>query len=561
MTEISNGNRKTLLLSLSNTVVEDSVTFINPSYQYASSVDLNNDSYFEHVYFAKGEGVLILDHQLDSLTYFQDTTITGIARASGDFNNNGNFDIIYNFNCLGSKGIKISTFSGINIAKLPIVGSVLKSDIWVADVNDDGHIEMEFTSDDGTNEFYSLLDFPLAGSRIACQGELANYRNTGCYNHAPYLPGDSASIVYWYNTISVYDTVTLPANDTIVITAGTRVLFGESAQLVIQGTLIVKGSYYHPVIFEADVSGADNNYWEGICFKNNSASSLRYCIVKDASFGIYYEDNSTSHIIEHSEMTNCEVGIGAFQARTVIKNCYIHENDIGIGCYSSASPVLADNYFPYTHYNNLINNNEVCIGLNLSRVKINKGYNDIYNDSATGYYMQFLAEQRPILIMSTYNYWGSTDTSAIQQRLSPASWFDITPICDSANTLKSSEIIEEIFKNACMAFDNKQYEQAIPLFKQLIDYYPLSSQAYDAVSGMYNTFVESSTNRDEIINYFDLKDADTSINKSLYHIINTNLNFIRRDLGNYEEAFNDYYNKLQSNPTYCDSIYALIRVC
>lgn len=89
----------------------------------------------------------------------------------------------------------------------------------------------------------------------------------------------------------IYNNATVATNANLTIEAGARLYFHKDASLMVNGTLIAKGSLTDSITFTSDrqerIYDDEAGQWDGIHFSASSINnSLNYCTVKNALVGI-----------------------------------------------------------------------------------------------------------------------------------------------------------------------------------------------------------------------------------------------------------------------------------
>ncbi|MCF8364866.1 MAG: T9SS type A sorting domain-containing protein [Bacteroidales bacterium] len=520
---------------------------VGKEYYFHGISDINNNGNIEIITLEKDAGLFILNNNLDSLIFISETSILPNAFASGDFNQDGKNDIVCNIQIDGKQFIRIYEATGNGIMTIPIISSI--SGLWISDIKKNGNIEIISSA----NRELFVIDVPGAGTSIGWPGQRGNVRNTGVLLQPAYMP--NTDTVYWYNTLLVTDSLLVDSSQTLVIKPGTVIKSDASSQILVYGKLIAEGTANHPITFTADTMNANNDYWQGITFGNGSASSLKHVKISNAEFGILYED-FTSQTLENCTFTNNEVGVGAFNSSPGIFECTFTNNEKAIGSYSNASPVLSDLYYD-EEYHNVIVDNDMGIYVASSSVYLDEGYNDIYNSPASGYYIYSTTET---ILGASLNYWGSTSIKAIQERLYPSSCIGITPICTAANTnFKSTNPARESLLQAYANLRSGDIANAELKFKEIIVGYPDKNEAYLSVSGLFACYKSANENWGNLETYFTelYNDSVGAINNDLLFGY---INLCKRELGKYSEAITNYESIILNNPTYNDSVFAVINI-
>lgn len=450
------------------------------NYKKPIIADLNNDGDEEILMFKNNHGIVICNNQLDSIRFVSDQNLNSDEIVSGDFNDDGNNDILYQ-SLIGPNNwmLNIYCLDDSSTTKINLLAPIKK--IWISDVDNDDKLDILYSS---YNQLF-LLKIPAAGSSIGWPGQRGNFRNSGVIRQPPYLPeDDSNDTVYWYNTMLISDSLGIPNSTSVIIKPCSQILADTGVELSVMGRLIANGDSTHPIHFKAMVNDPTKEYWEGITLKNNSNSSFKHNRISDAEFGLLYEDYS-SQTLEDSYFTNNTVGVGAYNTSPVLKRNILTTNEIGLGVYSNGSPYLSSTGEGSTPYENGIINNDTGIYLNASSIYMNNGYNDIYHEDTTHTY--YIYKTNDLRITASNNYWGSSDTSVINDYLYPSDDFLITPVCTTAQSnYKNSNPVEyELLQDALEYLINEEYSNAENTFKSIINTYPDSPEAYQCIPGIY----------------------------------------------------------------------------
>lgn len=156
----------------------------------------------------------------------------------------------------------------------------------------------------------------------------------------------------WDGLYTISGNITVPADDSLTILAGSRIRFLGNYNLYVYGYLNVAGAENDSVLFTS--SPANQNFaagqWQGIDFYNsaNDQSLVQYAIIRYAVDGIYIEESSPT--IEHSRIYGCQdVGIQmqGNTANPIISYCEIHNSAHGLYSYDGQATVQN----VYAHHN------------------------------------------------------------------------------------------------------------------------------------------------------------------------------------------------------------------
>ncbi|OYT13924.1 MAG: hypothetical protein B6I19_02615 [Bacteroidetes bacterium 4572_114] len=515
--------------------------------------DINNDGYIEIITHINNSGICILGHDLDSLNFITDTSKFGKDFVSGDFNNDGENDIVCEVEINDQDYIRIYEASGNELFTVPTISSV--NSFWLSDIDENDKIDLLYSS----NRDLYIIDLPNNGESIGWPGQRGNVRNTGTLLQPAYYKANDT--VYWTDNISIPDTFEIPSRTTVIVKPGTHIFAKEDAEFIVYGKLIAKGTEHHPIKFTANVMGAEKDHWGGITTKTRGIAELQYCHIENATVGLFLYASSPADV-ENNTFKNNKVGLCAYANSPNLIENYFTQNGIALACHASSSPKLVGgNPFNVIKYYNGIINNDTAISIYNSLPMIKDGYNDIYNDTL-GVYMVFV-DDYPINLNVRNNFYGSSDTSEVFTHFSPSANFTIDPLLDSAQTnFKSitTNSAEELLALAYERFYEKQYQTAAQLFEQLIQIYPATNEALYAITGEFEAtkigelgwayFVEN-------MNYL-LQDTviDTSLEKYAFEYKNLAL----RVDGKYTDAIENYESIINEPVSYYDSLYAIINL-
>nr|NQU92419.1 T9SS type A sorting domain-containing protein [Bacteroidota bacterium] len=444
---------------------------------------------------------------------------------------------------------------------IPVMDGIVGS--WVSDIDDNGHAELIYS----TKKDVLAYEFEENENIIGRQGEHADFRNSGISQYPAYLNQNQCK-TWWDGEVYLSDTTIIYSGDSLIIKPYTKIKAAENSQIIVYGTLISDGLSYHPITCNADTAGAGKSYWKGLGFKNGSKSSVSYSNIDNAQYGLYYEDALSYQQLSNSILKNNTVGIGAFNCDPDIKECLVTGNTHGVANYSNSTTGLSGWFnSPQEQFKNKIYNNSNGISIYSSTPLLDHGYNDIYNSPASGNYAIFFYEDERTVLRSTNNYWGTTDTSVINRHLTTPSMFCITPVLDSSYTQYKSGGLsseQELLISANTLISSSNYNDAKNTLNQLINEYPASGEAVVGLGKLYGCFLKQSTvyEMEEFINALHSIPKDTSMTFSTA-IIKAALGYYGlgcRHAGNFESAIHIYDSVLINNPSYNDSVFALINL-
>ena len=518
--------------------------------------DINNSGYFEIVIADSFyETLSIYDKNLGLIGTIPVTGLQQSELSSADFNNDGLNDIV----CMTKENemdyyIEIYDYLGNQIFKKPILDKVIS--IWIDDIDDDNENDIIYSC--GRNLY--AMSVAGAGTSIGCPGFGANHRRTGVLEQPAYFT-IANDTVYWSNTISLTGDHILPYGSTVVIRPGTTIKAHQNSSLLVYGELIAEGLEHHAIEFRADINNAQAGYWQGITIKNHGIVTMKNCIVRDAEIGVLFEDNNTA-FFENNHMENNLEGIGAKTSSPVLKYNYISGNTIGLGSYDNASPVMAGIIQLEQHKNGIINN-PTGIFIDNASIYLKSGYNDIYsNPAGNDMYIQLNFEPKPGAIKVQNNYWGTTDLLQIKNHLSPSTAFTYSPACTQSNTgfTKNSDPLFDLLGNAYSAMYSGNHTLADAYFKQLINDWPETNEAYLSVSGLFSNTKLAGQGWAGFEQYLGQLQQDTTVSENFNKLLFSYTNLCLREQERYSEAVSNYESIVLNNPTYNDSVYAVIDI-
>lgn len=518
--------------------------------------DLDNDGLGEIVTAEDNAGLLVFNYNLDTtIMFIEEPNIELSEIVSGDFDNDGNNDIVFQVKEEENK-YYLNIYNGVgeSIYNYPIIAPL--DNVWISDINENGKNEIIYSY---RKELF-VITLPTAGSSIGWPGQQGNVRNTGVLEHPAYFApyGDT---VYWMNTISLSGDNILPAFSTVVIKPGTKIKAHTGGSLVVHGTLIVEGTENHPIVFSADINGADNDYWQGITVTNFSSASFAYCHVSDAEMGILVEDENDINI-SYCRFENNLVGIGAFNSSPVIYENFITNNNTGIHSWKNAAPVLTD-FDKNNPFRNGIIDNQTGIKIYEANIYLKYGFNDIYNIPDYSYYIYRSNIGGGIkTINAVYNYWGTTNINQIYEHLYPPDNFIIEPICMEAQSpyTPPGGDESEMLKSAYNSMETGEYQIAENTFKDIINQYPATDEAYLSVSGLYENTNKSNGNWNLMETYLSGLYNDSTFSIDFQKLAFGYLNLCKRKQSKFTEAIANYESVILNDPTYNDSVYAVIDI-
>ena len=356
-----------------------------------------------------------------------------------------------------------------------------------------------YYSDGGASDWRSLEFDDMVGASFLYGGNIIDNKNL--INPLNYF--------YWDVNVNAGKTLTINNN----------VKFKDGVKIIVNGTLNVSGTLGNNIALERlSTSGS----WGGLVFNSGSSGSVQYCNIKNASYGIYSSSSSAPSII-NSEIMNCTYGIYCYNSSPPMQNNYIHNNQIGIALYGS-SPILYGNQISYnsyhgvycssssnpkfgngiTHGNNNIhhnsykgifcyNNSYPIIGKNSP---VDGGYNILEQNVQHNVYSEVDG-----VTWAVNNWWGNNppDANKIYCRngaIAYNPWLTSPPSMqmnkNSGDIVQSdlSPLVSQIVI-AENLIDEKKYEDARRICSDIIENYPDSAVAFNALNLLSHTYLEN----------------------------------------------------------------------
>jgi hypothetical protein len=165
--------------------------------------------------------------------------------------------------------------------------------------------------------------------------------------------------------IIIKSNVTVIEDVTLIIEPGVTVKFDEDRALIVNGTLIAKGSEAERIVFTSNGEQRPG-YWGFIFFSNTSRDALfdrngnytEGCIIQyaDIRWGgstkpVVSVNNSSPFIADSVIVSNRGRGISIYEGSPVIRSCEIKDNDGGIYYYGdeSSNPIIQNSNISGNH--------------------------------------------------------------------------------------------------------------------------------------------------------------------------------------------------------------------
>ncbi|WP_434385134.1 right-handed parallel beta-helix repeat-containing protein [Melittangium boletus] len=158
----------------------------------------------------------------------------------------------------------------------------------------------------------------------------------GRYEQRFELFGSFAEDTWLSGVYSLKGDLLVPRGVTVTVEPGTR--FGVSStdsmtsgadrravEVIVQGTLIVKGSRSHPVLFQG--AGGRPGGWRGLRVEGGSVSRLEGVLIRDATYGLEVTGEDTAVAVSSSELTANVHGARVADGGTLaLEHTWVHAN-------------------------------------------------------------------------------------------------------------------------------------------------------------------------------------------------------------------------------------------
>jgi hypothetical protein len=213
-------------------------------------------------------------------------------------------------------------------------------------------VEYEGTSDlDAPDNWWgSALPAQVIGDRRVDpkRGRVGHVPASSAPQRIPWPLVEVSGDAYWYGSVIVDTTVTVPKGSSLTIAPGTRVLFARNAGITVRGMLIASGKADGRIIFTAREPGEDSA-WDEILLEYADGSRITHSVFEYATWGLHshftnlsvsdsvFRNNfggmrfrSGPVLITRSVFSGNGIGIRAYRGNAVIRENLITGNETGI---------------------------------------------------------------------------------------------------------------------------------------------------------------------------------------------------------------------------------------
>ncbi|MCF7920844.1 MAG: T9SS type A sorting domain-containing protein, partial [Candidatus Cloacimonetes bacterium] len=262
------------------------VTFNLAGYLYATAIgDIDNDGDCENVYILTDGTVHVIDSGVDYILFSIPTDPTRLVNKYDgltllDLNEDQLLDVILN------TGETILAFqqNGDPLFEFPSENSLSNSLIKDIDNDNDVDIIYSLLCDNFGSYTSSTLMVSDINPDVSNHGNL--YPKMNEFHNNRYSQPVSGVLIgdtdfYWSGSITLSGEVILPVLSSLTIQPGTIIKARENSKLTCYGDFYINGTENQPVIFEAAIYEASQNYWQGLDFpvSNNDVviNNLEIC--------------------------------------------------------------------------------------------------------------------------------------------------------------------------------------------------------------------------------------------------------------------------------------------
>jgi len=367
---------------------------------------------------------------------------------------------------------------------------------------------------------------------------------------------------------NLFENLTFQDNTTGLYTSGAEFDLANSYFKNNQtGFTVHDGSIYlNQCNFDSNsVQGAylvDAEFWIHNCnFRDNGQRGVYFDYSSDGNF----YDNVVSGNGYASEFP-LRGGLVFYQSSPFLYNNRVYANQApGVLSLSSAYPIMVvddgSNFIAVNGVGSSEIDPEILV-YDISFPILDYGYNDIV-DTLGGNLIYGNEDSRDITLNIRENYWGTTDTTEIANRLHRPSGFDFTPISTDWNTggfsfNKGTGQSENILAEAFRAERDSNYTAAIALYDSLANDTSLAAETKAALERLYYLKLKTGENINTIKSYFDNLSShpDEALATVARRIAIRCLTYNEE----YQNAISQHSAWAQTTPYFCDSVYSEIDI-
>jgi tetratricopeptide (TPR) repeat protein len=108
--------------------------------------------------------------------------------------------------------------------------------------------------------------------------------------------------------------------------------------------------------------------------------------------------------------------------------------------------------------------------------------------------------------------------------------------------------------------ESEDYPAAEYTYKTIIQQYPETQEAYVSVSGLYDCIRKSNGNMQNLETYYTNLYNDSTYSQEFNKLVFGYINLCKREQAKFDEAVANYETIILNDPTYNDSVFAVIDI-
>lgn len=241
---------------------------------------------------------------------------------------------------------------------------------------------------------------------------------TGCSLHAHRIDsGDLSGEHLWQGRIDVYGDVVLTEGSLLRIAPGSELVFhppgpGQDrwqshpnfigSELIVRGIFFAEGTAASPIVFRSADPAAEAGSWGGVNISGSPESHISHVRFSQADSALHIQE-STAYV-EHSVFSDNYVGVRFHSSTILIEQNRFENNDTGVR-FHFGSPVICRNQFIGNRRGLFITSHPQDFLIENNSFLNSRDYHIV------------LGEEVPEAIPVLHNWWGTTDTAAILEKL------------------------------------------------------------------------------------------------------------------------------------------------